>query len=83
MELCVSIAGGGTCCLVYGTLLKVYISICFHHQAFYEIFSHLVRKFDRLDENQNRQKNICELVRFHSVAKKLVWPMVSQLWKNF
>lgn len=70
MELCVSIAGGGTCSIIFGTLLIVYISICFHHQAFYEIYSHLVRKFDRLELNQNRQKNICELVRFHVMAKK-------------
>lgn len=69
MELCFSIAGGGSCAIVYSTLLIFFISICLHHQAFYKMFSHLVFELNTMHENRNRKQLMREIVRFHITAK--------------
>lgn len=55
--------------LTSGSILLLYISMCLHHRAFYEMFRHLLRT----REHQNRVKNqlewIYDVIRFHSSVK--------------
>lgn len=64
-------------CAVYsiinGVILLLFISICIHHRAFYQIIRHLVIKWNELNGNHcdnNDQKSICELIRLHILFKE-------------
>lgn len=68
-ELCVSIAAAGSYFIVSGTLLTLFISMCLHHNAFYEMFVHSVRALDHMNSVRNEKMHLCELIRFHTSIK--------------
>lgn len=53
-----------------GTILLMFVSICWHHRAFYKIFQNSLQKFDESVEKQNPKKILSELVSFHNSAKR-------------
>lgn len=75
METCVCIGAGGSYYLAAGAFIIFFLSICFHHQAFYQIFKQSVRQLDRPTKKLNFIKNLIELAKFHVCVKKwvLLW----------
>lgn len=55
-----------------GVILLLFVSICFHHQAFLNIFA---QKIDRRDHHrhavdQNDQQFIIDLIRLNALVKE-------------
>lgn len=55
MEIGFCLCSGGSFYFVNGALFLFFISMCFHHQAFYQMFLHSVRRLDRSEENRNEK----------------------------
>lgn len=56
-----------------GTLFLLFISICLHHLAFYEIVQYSLDKLDRLDGNRNEEMKVFyDLIQFHILVKRSV-----------
>lgn len=55
---------------VNGPVLLIFVSICMHNQAFYEMFSHSVREMDDLRDARMEKMHIFYLVRFHVTIKE-------------
>lgn len=55
---------------VNGPVLMLFVSICMHNQAFYEMFAHSVREMDDLRDVQKEKAHIFYLVQFHVTAKE-------------
>lgn len=56
-----------------GTLFLLFISICLHHLAFYEIVQYSLDKLDQPDGNRNEQiKVFYDLIQFHILVKRSV-----------
>lgn len=70
METCVCIGAGGSYYLAAGAFILFFLSICFHHQAFYQMFKQSVRQLDRPNKKLNIRKNLIELAKFHVCVKK-------------
>lgn len=49
-----------------GSLLLLFVSLCMHHQAFYQMFQYSTSKL----ESRNAQEQLCKLIRFHSSVKE-------------
>lgn len=62
----------GTYLLVNGIVLALFISLCVHHEAFFDIFNHLVSECDYRDVNRRNESFLCNLVRFHVTIKQWV-----------
>lgn len=69
MEISLGISSGGGYYLFSGVMLLWFISMCIHHQAFYQMFLHYVHQSDALKENKNLNSHLCELVEFHISVK--------------
>lgn len=54
---------------VSSLLTIIFISVCLFHPAFYETFEHSIRKLGR-NRGLNESKLICDMIRFHSLAKR-------------
>ena len=63
------IAFGETYLFSNGTLLLLYISICWYHRAFYERFDDSIRELDP-QQPENAKKILCELIDFHNSIKE-------------
>lgn len=50
---------------VNGVVLTLFISICYHHLAFYTIFKQSIDRYKRRDE-----RFLCDLIRFHISIKR-------------
>lgn len=74
-EVCLFTSGILTCLLANGALLLLFVSVCWHHQAFYEMFRHSVRKLNVPNEYQNDAELLCQLIRFHILVKRWVESM--------
>lgn len=61
--------GGEAYILSNGVILLLFVSICLHHKAFYQMFKHAAIKFDEPDKNRNDHEYICDLIRFHVKIK--------------
>lgn len=57
---------------VNGPVLLLFVSICMHNQAFYQMFSHAVREMDDLHDVRKEKAHIFYLVRFHVTIKEWV-----------
>lgn len=55
-----------------GVVLLLFIAMCLHHKAFYQMYCHSLHKFECVVKKQNHAKNLCELIRFHASVKGLV-----------
>lgn len=53
-----------------GAPLLLFISICLHHRAFYQMFLHSVCKLNCADEKQNDLEVLIQLIRFHMTIKE-------------
>lgn len=52
--------------LTNGAFLLLFISLCLHHRAFYQMFDNFVRKMDYPDENRNDTRHVWKLIKFHN-----------------
>ncbi|XP_031626227.1 uncharacterized protein LOC116342669 [Contarinia nasturtii] len=50
--------------VIHGVSFLIFISMCFHHEAFYEMFQHKMRKLNHPDENGNERKLLCKIIQF-------------------
>lgn len=55
-----------------GSILLLFIFICFHHQAFYKRFEYLVQKLEVPDKKRNDKNFLHELIQFHILVKEWV-----------
>lgn len=55
-----------------GIVLLLFIAMCLHHQAFYQMYCHSLHKLECIKNKQNYRKNLCELIQFHVSVKKCV-----------
>lgn len=55
--------------LANGALLILFVSICVHHEAFYEQFQYVIGKLDKDDAKRNNERVLCDLIRFHNITK--------------
>lgn len=65
-----SITAGTSYFIINGTVLLIFVSIGLHHQAFYEMFLHLINEFERLKEKQNGKQHLCKVIDFHATTKQ-------------
>lgn len=72
MEMCVSLPFGAAYYIINGTLLILFVSICLHHQAFYEMFSYSVNSLQVVHGHHIKKKILNDLVRFHIAVKEWV-----------
>lgn len=56
--------------LADGATLLFFLSLCFHHIAFYKMFKHSIAKLDDVDQNQQNKLLLCRVIRFHVVIKE-------------
>lgn len=62
---------GGVILVGFGVVLLLFVAICLHNQAFSEIFEHSIDKWNRRKgKNQNDEKFLCDLMRFHLTVKE-------------
>lgn len=58
--------------LVNGSFLLLFVSICFHHRAFHEMFEHSTKQLGKFGESRNDLERLCRLVQFHTTIKECV-----------
>lgn len=56
--------------LTNGAVLLLFISLCMHFRAFFEIFQHSMKKLEHPDQKQNYKQILCEIIRSHNLAKR-------------
>lgn len=73
-EMVFYIYTAGTFFIAMAMLLLPFISICWHHQAFYKVFRHSLRQMDSPDavEGQDNEEQLVRLIRFHATIKEWV-----------
>lgn len=70
MEKLVDLVIGSLYYIWHGSILVLFISLCLHHQAFYNMFGNSLRKFDLEDRHQSDKRVLCDIIRFHVVVKE-------------
>lgn len=56
--------------LVNGVILLFFMFMCYHHQAFYEIFKRSIAEIDCCYDGINfSKKNLCDFIEFHISIK--------------
>lgn len=55
--------------IVLYSSLAIFISICFHHAAFNEMFKYKLREFELPEIERNNGKIVKDLIQFHTAAK--------------
>lgn len=61
---------GETFVFAIGIMMLLFITICLHYQAFYEMFVHTIEKWNPLAANQNDESFLCDLIHFHATVKE-------------
>lgn len=56
--------------LFSGSLLLLFISMCWHHQTFYKMFQHSTQQLNHRDKKRDDHEHITELIRFHVSIKE-------------
>lgn len=75
-EICFGLYNFEAYFIASGALLLLFISICWHHQAFYKMIQHTANKLELPDQNRNDKDQIIrKLITFHISAKEYV-----ELW---
>lgn len=67
-EICFSIVVTGHAVFFCGLFLSLFVAICLHHHAFYNIVKHSFHKFE--DGNGINKTNLQNLIRFQITIKK-------------
>lgn len=57
---------------VNAAIVLLFVAICLHHRAFYEMYCFELNKFNRTDEHRNNQQFLTELIEFQLSFKKCV-----------
>lgn len=71
-EISFNVIVGVTYFISNGVMMLLYISICIHHQTFYEMMEHSINKWTSSDKNErNTEKFLRNLICFHISAKEL------------
>lgn len=73
------IAVGSLQIFLYVPLL-LFISVCFHHEAFHEMFQYPLRELESLDKDRNNVLLLRDLMQFHVAAKKCVHNIFQVEW---
>lgn len=69
----------GVFTLINGAFLLLFMSMCIHHRAFYEIIQHSIDEWNSTNADKNyginenylvNQRFICDLIYFHVLVKK-------------
>lgn len=68
VEVLYQMAAADAYYIAHGSILLLFISICWHHQAFEQMIRHSMEKFDLL-ENHHKEP-ICKVIRFHVTVKE-------------
>lgn len=68
--MCYEISLGEIFLIQNSAFLLLFISLCVFHRAFYQMFSHTLKKLDHRNENQDDEKFLCDLIRFHNTVKE-------------
>lgn len=55
--------------LINGTFLILFISLCLHNRAFYQMFQHTIREWEESNANQNDSEFLCKLINFQVTVK--------------
>lgn len=72
-ESCFEITTGMTYYIINGVMILLYISICIHYQAFYDMIKHSTDKWTLSNDNyKNNEQFLRNLIRFHISAKEWV-----------
>lgn len=54
------------------TFLLLFVSICWHHQAFHKMFEHTSRKLNNHDRSRNNTEFVCNLIRYQISVREWV-----------
>lgn len=66
-----------------GVVLLLFIAMCLHHKAFYQMYCHSLHKFECSGKNRNHAEELCELIRFHASIKRLASALkISSPWQK-
>lgn len=68
-EICLGIFWSEDYFIANGTLLLLFISMSWHHRAFYEIFQQSVQKAEEYVSDQQKLDAFCKIVCFHNSVK--------------
>lgn len=68
-EICYSVYAVEIYLFVTGTYLVLYISFCFHNQAFFKMFQHSLSTFDDTDKVRELKLFLRQLIIFHNSVK--------------
>lgn len=55
---------------VYGSITVIFIFMCLHDQAFYEMIESAVKIFGHTEEGEIPSQSLCKLIRFHISARE-------------
>ena len=70
-EIMLTLLSGEAGIFVITTLILLFISICYYHQAFYKIFKQTLKKLDRSMGDKNYKKLLLhDLIEFHVLVKE-------------
>lgn len=70
-EISFNVIVGATYFISNGVMILLYISICIHHQTFYEMVENSIDKWALSDKNgKNTEKFLRNLIRFHISTKE-------------
>lgn len=64
-----------------GSVLCLFMSMSWHHEAFFFMFRYSVRKLDKPETNNNNKKIIFDLVRFHMMVKE--WVSILKIFNRY
>lgn len=53
-----------------GVVSMTFVSMCFHHQAFYEMFQHTLNELNFIDENRDDKEFLSKIVKFQIQIRK-------------
>lgn len=68
-EICFDILTGEAF-LTSGSFILFFISLCLHHQAFFDVFENLANRLGQPNIKQNDKLILCKVIRFHILVKK-------------
>lgn len=76
-EMCLSIPFAAWYYLLKGVSILFFISLCYHHEAFYKILQRSVHILNTVNNYRDQKILLCNIIRFHNSAKRW-W-----LWSNW
>lgn len=61
---------------VNAAIVLLFVAICLHHRAFYEMYCYELNKLNCVDKHRNNQQFLSDLIEFHISFKKYVKIMI-------